>query len=148
MSEYKSKLTDEMKRCMKAGEKSRLLVVRTLLAAIKQQEIDQQITLDDAQILAVLDKAVKQRRDSIAQFTDAGRQDLADIEIAEMAVIQDFMPQPLTETEIAQMVADAVAQVDAKTMQDMGKVMALLKPQMQGRADMAQVSQKIKAAIG
>lgn len=148
MSEYKSTLTAEMKRCMKAGEKARLLVVRGLLAAIKQLEIDQQITLDDAQVLAVLDKAVKQRRDSISQFTEAGRQDLADIELAELLVIQDFMPQPLTETEIAQMVADAVAQVDAKTMQDMGKVMALLKPSMQGRADMGQVSQKIKAALG
>jgi uncharacterized protein YqeY len=147
MSEYKSTLTAEMKRCMKAGEKERLLVVRSLLAAIKQQEIDQQITLDDAQVLAVLDKAVKQRRDSINQFTEAGRQDLADIELAELAVIQDFMPQPLTETEIAQMVADAVAEVDAKSMQDMGKVMALLKPAMQGRADMGQVSQKIKAAL-
>jgi uncharacterized protein len=147
MSEYKSALTAEMKRCMKAGEKERLLVVRSLLAAIKQQEIDQQITLDDAQVLAVLDKAVKQRRDSINQFTDAGRQDLADNELAELAVIQDFMPQPLTETEIAQMVADAVAEVDAKSMQDMGKVMALLKPAMQGRADMGQVSQKIKAAL-
>lgn len=147
MSEYKATLTNEMKRCMKAGEKSRLMVVRSLLAAIKQLEIDQQITLDDAQVLAVLDKALKQRRDSFTQYTEAGREDLAAQEAAEIEVIQDFMPQPLTETEIAQMVADAVKQVEAKTMQDMGKVMALLKPAMQGRADMAVVSQKIKASL-
>lgn len=147
MSDYKAGLTEEMKRCMKAGEKARLMVVRAMLAAIKQQEIDQQITLDDTQVLAVLDKALKQRRDSFSQYTEAGRDDLAEQEAFEILVIQDFMPQPLTETEIAQMVADAVAQVEAKTMQDMGKVMALLKPNMQGRADMAVVSQKIKASL-
>ncbi|HEY9018635.1 GatB/YqeY domain-containing protein [Thiomicrospira sp.] len=147
MSDYKAGLTEEMKRCMKAGEKTRLMVVRAMLAAIKQQEIDQQITLDDTQVLAVLDKALKQRRDSFTQYTEAGREDLAEQEAYEISVIQDFMPQPLTETEIAQMVADAVAEVEAKTMQDMGKVMALLKPKMQGRADMAVVSQKIKASL-
>lgn len=147
MSDYKTGLTEEMKRCMKAGEKGRLMVVRAMLAAIKQQEIDQQITLDDTQVLAVLDKALKQRRDSFTQYTEAGREDLAEQEAFEISVIQDFMPQPLTETEIAQMVADAVAEVEAKTMQDMGKVMALLKPKMQGRADMAVVSQKIKASL-
>lgn len=147
MSDYKAGLTEEMKRCMKAGEKARLIVVRAMLAAIKQQEIDQQITLDDTQVLAVLDKALKQRRDSFTQYTEAGREDLAEQEAFEISVIQDFMPQALTETEIAQMVADAVAQVEAKTMQDMGKVMALLKPKMQGRADMAVVSQKIKASL-
>lgn len=147
MSEYKTRLSEEMKRCMKAGEKARLLVVRSLQAAIKQQEIDNQITLDDSQILAVLDKALKQRRDSLQQYTDAGRQDLAEQEAYEITVIQDFMPQPLSETEIAQMVADAVTQAEAKTMQDMGKVMALLKPAMQGRADMSVVSQKIKASL-
>jgi uncharacterized protein YqeY len=132
---------------MKAGEKERLMVVRSLLAAIKQQEIDQQLTLDDAQILAVLDKALKQRRDSLAQYTEAGREDLAEQEAYEISVIQSFMPQPLEEGEIAQMVAEAVAQVGASSMQDMGKVMALLKPKMQGRADMAVVSQKIKASL-
>lgn len=147
MSDYKAGLTEEMKRCMKAGEKTRLMVVRAMLAAIKQQEIDQQITLDDTQVLAVLDKALKQRRDSFTQYTEAGREDLAEQEAYEISVIQDFMPQPLTETEIAQMVADAVAEVEAKTMQDMGKVMALLKPKMQGKADMAVVSQKIKASL-
>lgn len=147
MSDYKAGLTEEMKRCMKAGEKARLVVVRAMLAAIKQQEIDQQITLDDTQVLAVLDKALKQRRDSFTQYTEAGREDLAEQEAYEISVIQDFMPQPLTETEIAQMVADAVAEVEAKTMQDMGKVMALLKPKMQGKADMAVVSQKIKASL-
>ncbi|MBE0493120.1 MAG: GatB/YqeY domain-containing protein [Thiomicrospira sp.] len=147
MSDYKTGLTEEMKRCMKAGEKARLMVVRAMLAAIKQQEIDQQITLDDTQVLAVLDKALKQRRDSFTQYTEAAREDLAEQEAYEISVIQDFMPQPLTETEIAQMVADAVTEVEAKTMQDMGKVMALLKPKMQGKADMAVVSQKIKASL-
>jgi uncharacterized protein YqeY len=147
MSEYKSRLTDEMKRCMKAGEKARLTVVRSLLAAIKQQEIDQQITLDDVQELAVLDKALKQRRDSQQQYVEAGRQDLADQEAFEITVIQDFMPQALTEQEIADMVADAIQETNAATMQDMGKVMALLKPKMQGRADMAQVSGVIKARL-
>jgi hypothetical protein len=147
MSEYKVKLTDEMKRCMKAGEKDRLMVVRSLLAAIKQQEVDQQAELDDAAELAVLDKALKQRRDSLQQYTDANREDLAQQEAFEITVIQDFMPQPLSEAEIAQLVADAVAEVGAQTMQDMGKVMAILKPKMQGRADMGQVSQKIKAAL-
>jgi hypothetical protein len=147
MTDYKAGLTEEMKRCMKAGEKERLLVVRSLLAAIKQQEIDQQITLDDAQILAVLDKALKQRRDSLAQYTEAGREDLAEQEAYEISVIQSFMPQPLDEAEIVQMIAEAVAEVGASSMQDMGKVMALLKPKMQGRADMAVVSQKIKASL-
>lgn len=147
MTDYKVSLTDEMKRCMKAGEKARLLVVRSLLAAIKQQEIDQQITLDDAQVLAVLDKALKQRRDSLAQYNEAGREDLAEQEAYEISVIQSFMPQPLDEAEITQMIADAVAQTNAVNMQDMGKVMAWLKPKMQGRADMAVVSQKIKASL-
>jgi uncharacterized protein YqeY len=146
--DYKAKLTDEMKRCMKAGEKSRLLVVRTLLAAIKQQEVDQQTTLNDEQILAVLDKALKQRKESIAQFEAAGRTDLAENEAAEMAVIQDFMPQPLSDAEIANMINEAFNEVSPSGMQDMGKVMALLKPQMQGRADMALISQQIKAKLG
>jgi len=146
--DYKAKLTDEMKRCMKAGEKSRLLVVRTLLAAIKQQEVDQQITLSDEQILAVLDKALKQRKESIAQFEAANRQDLADNEAAEIAVIQDFMPQPLSDADIAIMIDQAFSEVSPNGMQDMGKVMALLKPKMQGRADMALVSQQIKAKLG
>lgn len=146
--DYKAKLTDEMKRCMKAGEKSRLLVVRTLLAGIKQQEVDQQTTLNDEQILAVLDKALKQRKESIAQFEAAGRQDLAENEAAELAVIQDFMPQPLSEDEVAGMIDQAFVEVSPSGMQDMGKVMALLKPQMQGRADMAKVSQLIKAKLG
>ncbi len=146
--DYKSKLTDEMKRCMKAGEKSRLLVVRTLLAAIKQQEVDQQTTLNDEQILAVFDKALKQRKESIAQFEAAARHDLVENEAAEMAVIQDFMPQQLSEAEIASRIDQAFNEVSPSGMQDMGKVMALLKPQMQGRADMAKVSQLIKAKLG
>ncbi|MBN2646369.1 MAG: GatB/YqeY domain-containing protein [Thiotrichales bacterium] len=137
-----------MKTCMKAKDKERLGVVRSLLAAIKQVEIDNQTTLDDTGVLAILDKAMKQRRDSHQQFTDAGRMDLAEQEAYEMTVIQDFMPQALTETEIATLIEAAMAESGAANMQDMGKVMALLKPQMQGRADMAEVSKLIKAKLG
>ncbi|SFR60974.1 GatB/YqeY domain-containing protein [Thiomicrospira sp. ALE5] len=146
--DYKAKLTAEMKRCMKAGEKSRLLVVRTLLAAIKQQEVDQQTTLNDEQILAVLDKASKQRKESIAQFEVAGRADLVENEASELAVIQEFMPQPLSDNEVAAMIEQAFSEVEPSGMQDMGKVMAVLKPLMQGRADMASVSKQIKAKLG
>lgn len=147
MSTYLNQLTDEMKRCMKAGEKDRLLVVRSLIASIKQAEIDQQSELDEAAQLAVLDKALKQRRDSLQQFEEAGRQDLAEREAYEITVISDFMPQPLSAAEIEQLVTDAISQTQAASMQDMGKVMGIVRPVMQGRADMAQVSQLIKASL-
>jgi hypothetical protein len=136
-----------MKAAMKAKEKERLVVIRSMLAAIKQVEIDNQIELDDAAVLAVLDKAMKQRRDAQQQYLDADRPDLADQEAFEMTVIQDFMPQALTEDEINGLIDEAMAQSGASNMQDMGKVMGLLKPQMQGRADMAQVSKLIKAKL-
>ncbi len=148
MSNLKERLTAEMKAAMKAKDKDRLLVIRTMQAAIKQVEIDNQTTLDDAGILAVLDKMLKQRRDSIKQYTDANRPELAEKEAYEMTVIQEFMPQPLTPEEIEQMVEEAMAETGASSMQDMGKVMGVLKPKMQGRADMGEVSKMIKAKLG
>ena len=144
----KQHIQDDMKTAMKAGEKERLGVIRLILAAIKQIEVDQRIVLDDVQIIAVLDKMLKQRRDSIAQYTAAGRTDLADVESAEVVIIQSYMPQALTDAEIDALVEQAVAEVGASTIADMGKVMALLKPKMQGRADMGAVSARIKAKLG
>lgn len=147
-SELKAKLTSEMKVAMKAKEKARLGVIRSMLAAIKQVEIDSQATLeDDSAVLAILDKMLKQRRDSQQQYEDAGRPELAEQEAYEMTVIQDFLPQPLTEAEVADLVDDAIQAVSATSMQDMGKVMGLLKPKTQGRADMAVVSKLIKAKL-
>jgi len=147
VSNLKEQLTAEMKAAMKAKEKERLLVIRTMQAAIKQVEIDDQTTLDDAGILAVLDKMLKQRRDSIKQYSDANRPELAEKEAYEMTVIQEFMPQPLSEEEIEKLVEEAMAETGASGMQDMGKVMGLLKPKMQGRADMGEVSKLIKAKL-
>ncbi|WP_106379968.1 GatB/YqeY domain-containing protein [Thiomicrorhabdus sp. Milos-T2] len=144
----KEQLTAEMKACMKAKNKERLQVVRSVLAAIKQVEIDNQTTVDDAGVLAILDKAMKQRRDSHQQYTDAERPDLAEQEAYEMSVIQDFMPQALTVDEINALIDDAMTKTGASSMQDMGKVMGLLKPEMQGRADMGEVSKLIKAKLG
>ena len=144
----KEQLTAEMKACMKAKNKERLVVVRSLLAAIKQVEIDNQTTVDDAGALTIIDKAMKQRRDSHQQFLDADRPDLAEQEAYEMTVIQDFMPEALTEEEINALIDEAMASSGAATMQDMGKVMGLLKPKMQGRADMSVVSKLIKVKLG
>ncbi len=143
----KSDLTDAMKAAMRAKEKERLLVIRGVLAAIKQREIDEQIELDDTQVLAVLDKLVKQRKDSAQQFRDADRIDLAEKEEMEMKVLQEFLPAALSAEEIAQLIDDAVSSTGAQSMKDMGKVMGLLKPQVQGRADMSQVSALIKQKL-
>ena len=140
-------IKDEMKVAMKSGDKPRLGVIRLILSAIKQIEVDERITLDDARTLAVLDKMVKQRRESIRQFSDAGREDLVAIEEAEVLVIQSFLPQALSAEEIQQMVVQAIADSGAQAVKDMGKVMALLKAPMQGRADMSIVSNQIKAAL-
>jgi hypothetical protein len=137
-----------MKTAMKSGDKQRLATIRLMLAAAKQIEIDERRDLSDADLLAVLDKMVKQRRDSVSQFKEAGRDDLVAQEESEMEVIQDFLPQPLSEAEVATLITAAIADADAKTMQDMGKVMGLLKPQLQGRADMGKVSGQIKAQLG
>ncbi len=147
MSELLAHLKNEMKVAMKSGEKARLGVIRLMLAAVKQIEVDERIELDDNRVLLVLDKMVKQRRESIRQYTDGNRLDLAEIEAAEILIIQDFLPQPLTETEIDAMVAQAVVDSGATLIKEMGKVMALLKEPMQGRADMSVVSAKIKAAF-
>lgn len=141
------RIKDDMKAAMKGGDKARLGVIRLILAAIKQVEVDERIQLDDDRTILVLDKMLKQRRESIRQFADAGRTDLVAIEEAEVLVIQDFMPQALSEDEIDALVKAAVAESGATSIKDMGKVMALLKAQMQGRADMSVVSVKIKAAL-
>lgn len=141
------RIKEDMKAAMKGGNKARLGVIRLILSAIKQVEVDERIVLDNERVIQVLDKMLKQRRESIRQYAEAGRQDLVAIEEAEIPVIQDFLPQALTETEIDLMVKDAVAESGAESVKDMGKVMALLKTKMQGRADMSAVSNKIKAAL-
>ena len=147
-SALKTRINDEMKEAMRAKEKDRLGVIRLILAAIKQREVDERIELDDTQVLAVLDKMLKQRRDSIEQYSSAGREELADKERFEVTIIQSYMPAALSDDELDTMIKDIVAAIGASTMQDMGKVMAELKPKVQGRADMGKVSQKVKAAIG
>jgi len=143
----KQSLTDAMKAAMKGGDKPRLGVVRLVLAAIKQIEVDERVELDDDRVLAVLDKMVKQRRESISQYTDAGRTDLAEQEEYEISILKDFLPEALSDDEIDQMIAKAVEDTGAASIKDMGKVMGILKPQMQGRADMGAVSGKIKAQL-
>jgi uncharacterized protein YqeY len=141
------RIKEDMKASMKGGDKTRLGVIRLILAAIKQVEVDERIQLDNDRVVLVLDKMLKQRRESIRQFADAGRHDLVAIEEAEIQVIQDFLPQALSEEEIDAMVNDAVIESGAESVKDMGKVMGLLKTKMQGRADMSIVSAKIKAAL-
>jgi uncharacterized protein len=141
------RIKEDMKASMKGGDKTRLGVIRLILAAIKQVEVDERIQLDNDRVILVLDKMLKQRRESIKQFADAGRHDLVAIEEAEILVIQDFLPQALSEEEIDIMVNDAVNESGAESVKDMGKVMGLLKVKMQGRADMSIVSAKIKAAL-
>jgi len=147
-SELKTRINEDMKDAMRAKEKERLGVIRLILAAIKQREVDERIELDDTQVLAVLDKMLKQRRDSIEQFANAGREELVDKERFELDLIQSYMPASLSEAELDSIIKEVVVAVGASSMQDMGKVMAELKPKIQGRADMGQVSQKVKAAIG
>jgi uncharacterized protein YqeY len=144
----KQQITDAMKAAMKGGDKARLGIIRLMLAAIKQREVDERIELDDAQVLAVLDKMVKQRRDSLQQYTDAGRSDLAEQEAAEIAVIQEFLPEELSEAEIAGIIEAAIAETGAESMRDMGKVMAIVKPKVQGRADVGIVSGLVKQKLG
>lgn len=143
----KTTLKDAMKEAMRAKDKPRLSAIRLVQAEIKRVEVDERIDIDDARILAILDKMVKQRRDSITQYEAAGRQELADIEIAEINVIQDFLPTALTDAEIADLVQSAISQTGAASMADMGKVMGILRPQVQGRADTGAVSGLVKAAL-
>jgi uncharacterized protein YqeY len=144
----KQQITDAMKAAMKSGDKARLAVIRLMLAAIKQREVDERIELDDTQVLAVLDKMVKQRRDSIQQYGDAGRDDLAAQETAEVEVIQEFLPAALGDDEIAAIIAAAIQESGAASMRDMGKVMGIVKPQVQGRADVGKVSGLVKQQLG
>ncbi|HIG65383.1 MAG: GatB/YqeY domain-containing protein [Gammaproteobacteria bacterium] len=147
MTTMQDRLKDEMKQAMRDREKVRLGTIRLILAAIKQREVDERIVLDDQQVLIVLDKMQKQRRESIRQYRDASREDLVAVEEAEVLIIQEFLPQALTEEEISSMVKAAIADSSAGSIKDMGKVMAILKPAMQGRADMAVVSVKIKELL-
>ncbi|RLA16054.1 MAG: GatB/YqeY domain-containing protein [Gammaproteobacteria bacterium] len=136
-----------MKSSMKSGEKARLLVIRTMLAAIKQIEVDERIDLDNDRIIAVLDKMTKQRRESIEQFSKASRDDLIAIEESELLIIKEYLPEALSETEINTLVEQSINSTGASSIKDMGKVMGMLKPQMQGRADMSKVSQLIKSRL-
>ena len=144
----KQQITDAMKAAMKGGDKARLGVIRLMLAAIKQREVDERIELDDSQVLAVLDKMVKQRRESIKQYSDAGRDELAAVEAAEIEVIQQFLPEELSGAEIAAIIEAAIAESGAGSIRDMGKVMAIVKPKVQGRADVGKVSGLVKAKLG
>jgi uncharacterized protein YqeY len=143
----KTQLTEDMKAAMKAGDKARLGVIRLINAAIKQKEVDERIAVDDAQVLALLEKMVKQRRDSISQFEAAGRQDLADIEIAEMAVIETYLPAKLDPAAVQAAIDAAVAETGASGPADMGKLMAVLKPRLAGQADMGEVSKLVKQRL-
>jgi uncharacterized protein YqeY len=143
----KPTLTSAMKTALKAGEKQRLGAIRLMLAEIKRIEVDERIELDDQRVLTILDKMLKQRRDSLGQFQAAGRDDLASQEAFEIDVIEGFMPTKLSPEELAAMVSEAVAQSGASSMKDMGKVMALVKPQVLGRADMGAVSKLVKSSL-
>jgi len=143
----KDQIQSDMKVALKAGDKSRLGTIRLILAAIKQREVDERVELDDVAMLAVLDKMVKQRRDSVAQYSAAGREELAQAERDEIAVIQGYLPAPLSEAELQALISGAIAETGAVGMRDMGKVMGLVRPQVQGRAEMGAVSALIKARL-
>jgi uncharacterized protein YqeY len=143
----RDRVNEDVKAAMKAREAERLGTLRLLTAAMKQREVDERIVLDDAGVVAVIEKMLKQRRDSVAQYEQAGRQDLADAEKREMAILGAYLPRQLAEPEIAAIVAEAVAAADAKVPSDMGKVMAIVKPKVAGRADMGRVSALVKASL-
>lgn len=146
-SALKNQLTEAMKDAMRAKDKARLGTVRMALAEIKKVEVDERIEPDDTRVLSLLEKMIKQRKESLRQYEEAGRNDLADIEQAEIAVLQEFMPTALSEQEIDAIITQALTDTDAKGMQDMGKVMAAVKPQVAGRADMGAISQTIKSRL-
>ncbi|MFA5371510.1 MAG: GatB/YqeY domain-containing protein [Sideroxydans sp.] len=143
----KQQITEDMKAAMRARETARLGAIRLLLAAMKQREVDERIELTDADVLSIIDKMLKQRRDSISQYAAAGRQDLVDVEEFEVSVLQTYMPQQMSEAEIAAAIGQAVSAAGAAGVQDMGKVMAILKPQLAGRADLGKVSGLVKAKL-
>lgn len=144
----KDKITDDMKSAMKAGEKDRLKAVRLILAAVKQIEVDTRLELDDTAVLSVLDKMVKQRRDSIEQFEKGGREDLVNIELAEIAVIETYLPEQLSIEELDALIDEVISATGAESIRDMGKVMGQIKSKAAGRADMGAVSAKVKARLG
>jgi hypothetical protein len=146
-STLKPQLINDMKSSMKSGDKQRLGVVRQMLAAVKQIEIDERIELDDTRILAVFDKMIKQRRESIGHYSSAGRDELVAVEQAEIDIIQQYLPEALSEAEIIELVEQSIASTGAASIKDMGKLMGVLKPQLQGRADMGKVSQLIKSRL-
>ncbi len=143
----KEQISADLKEAMRAGDVRKRDAIRLLTAALKQKEVDERVTLADADVVTIIDKMLKQRRDSIAQFEKGGRQDLADIEKYELSVLQAYMPQALSEAEIAGAVAASIAESGAKSPADMGKVMAVLKPKLAGRADMSRVSGLVKAKL-
>lgn len=143
----KARLQDDMKTAMKARDSEKLGVIRFIMAAIKQQEIDKRIEHDDVQTLAIIEKLAKQHKDSIAQFESASRKDLVEKEQFELSVVQQYLPEQLPEAEIEKLIKEAIAETGAETMRDMGNVMAILKPKLQGRADMGMVSGKIKSLL-
>jgi len=148
LASLKSRLSDDVKQALRARDKSRLITLRMALAAIKQREVDDRIELDDVAITGVLEKMVKQRRESIQQFESGGRQDLADKELAEIEILKTFLPEPLEESALESLVADVIAESGAAGMQDMGRVMAEIKKRAAGRADMGRVSTLVKSRLG
>lgn len=144
----KSRVQNDMREALKAGDRERLKVLRMLLAAIKQIEIDERRDVDDARVLSVLEKMVKQRRDSVRQFREGGRGDLADQERAEIAVLEEYLPEPLSEEELTALIDRTIAECGAGSVRDMGRVMGRLKPQVQGRADMSAVGARVKERLG
>jgi uncharacterized protein YqeY len=144
----KERITDDMKAAMRSGEKERLGLIRMITSAIKQREVDERITLDDNQVLSVLEKMIKQRKESLVQFQAGNRQDLVAKEAAEITLLQSYLPTPLNDAEIDALIAEAVSATGASSIKDMGKVMAIIKGKAQGRADLGKVGAKIKAKLG
>ena len=144
----KERITDDMKAAMRSGEKERLGAIRMITAAIKQREVDERIALDDSQVLSVIEKMIKQRKESLMQFQTGNRPDLADKESAEITLLQSYMPAQLSDVALDQMIAETIASTGAASIKDMGKVMGIIKSKAQGRADMAAVGAKIKAKLG
>jgi uncharacterized protein YqeY len=148
MTTLKERITEDMKAAMRASEKERLSTIRMLQAAIKQREVDERVTMDDAQVLGIIEKMIKQRKESIVQFEQGGRPDLADKEKSEIAQLQDYLPAQLSEAEVDAIIREAIATTGAASVKDMGKVMGIVKGKAAGRADMGAVSARIKATLG
>ena len=147
MSELKNRITEDMKSAMRSKEKQRLLTIRSVLAGIKQREVDERIELDDTAVLAIIDKMCKQRRESISQFEKANRRDLVEQEESELIILQAYLPEPLSEDEITALIVEAMSETGASSVKEMGKVMAYIKPKAQGRADMGKINGMIKSQL-